>query len=193
LAYPLQGENFMGIPIAPKEEALARLRGEYGRDEELTDNIVESMKRFYKGVSRGRYNWDFSNNSYLRKLKDGLTANFHAHLKGEVMPFEVHRADLLAQRYCHPKGESNPTIVTLLISMGLVHLLRAPSKDQVALKLAVKTENFNESSSEMDWESVAKALAYTINIRDALDNDAPSDKTFKKDPAKPPADWSFDL
>jgi hypothetical protein len=77
--------------------------------------------------------------------------------------------------------------------MGLVHLLRAPSKDQVALKLAVKTENFNESSSEMDWESVAKALAYTINIRDALDNDAPSDKTFKKDPAKPPADWSFDL
>lgn len=82
---------------------------------------TQRMKRYYESASNAS-KATFSNNNRLRKFKNEITVNFNAKCKGQPMPYPMPRAEFLAQRYCHSKGEVNLTIATLLARMGIIDL-----------------------------------------------------------------------
>ncbi len=114
-------EKWKDCAIAPEEEALARMRGECGHDPDLVKEVVVHMKRFYESMN-GATKANFSNNKRLRELKNQLGNNLEAKRKGLALPHPMKRAEFLALRFCHPKGELNGKVASLLCALGAADL-----------------------------------------------------------------------
>ncbi|KAK4032302.1 hypothetical protein C8A01DRAFT_41263 [Parachaetomium inaequale] len=129
LDYLLTPEKWKGLDLAPVEEAVARMRGECENNKQLIKAITKYLEGFHEGVSQSGKPV-YSNNTRVRVMKEKLEASLGAHINNEALPYVPTKPEILAARYCHPKGELNATIGSMLGAMGFGNLIPVQSYDQ---------------------------------------------------------------
>jgi hypothetical protein len=119
--------------IASIDEALARARYENGHDRKKTKKIAFFVAKFHGAMSESRNEKTFGKNNYFCKIRDRCRQALKEYQTTRAVNTRVapSHEELLALRYCSPRGELNGTIGGMLAEMRILHLAQtAPREDE---------------------------------------------------------------
>ncbi|KAK4044447.1 hypothetical protein C8A01DRAFT_31501 [Parachaetomium inaequale] len=136
-------------PIASIDEALARARYENGYDHEKMKKIAAFIVMFHKGIAKGKQN-TFANNNHLRDVRKRCRKALKEYLDTKLVNLELvpSNEEVLAMRYCAPRGELNATIAGLLAEMGMLKLGQA-TIHSTGQSVAQDKDTANNSNSSL--------------------------------------------
>ena len=136
--------------ICAPEEAIARLHGECKGNKVLINEVAKFMENFY---NRRGSRTVFSSNLYLRSIKRRLKHAVRDFIEGKPCRHLPTRPEILAARYCDPKGELNSTIAGHLAFLGLgdlIHVQTFKEKTEGVTSGTAGIGNYDAQVARMD-------------------------------------------
>ena len=125
--YLVDDKSVRGLDIAHPEEAQARLRAECEGNTALINEVAIHMQQLYDKRGGSGFRGVYSSNLQLRALKRRLNEAVRAWVEGRPVRNLPSRPEILAVRYCDPRGELNASIAGHLAFLGLADLAQVKS------------------------------------------------------------------
>ncbi len=161
--------------IATAKEAMARARAEFGHDDELMAHIALEITAFQRGVTKTRAGGttSFGHNKKVRRIKGKCRRAIEERKKtgknsDHLPPVQ---AEILAFRYCSPRGTGNSTITGYLHQLGCADLDVPPGKPQrSASARTIPKPNLTKLEQQVE-EMQDRIAGLEAALRDAVPKD----------------------
>ena len=142
--------------IATVQEAMARARSDWHHNPEMMRQLKHQILQFHRSIGSPNY---WSLNGKVRSINTKLRNSVRKYsVAGTDFNFFLPaRVELLALRYCSPRGEVNGEIVAMLGELSCLHLLDAVHRDHVTPSTSKVATGAFENRAEM-LEPTAKSL-----------------------------------